>query len=112
MRFAQAAMVRTALRCLREGAAAGLMLLPFGASATAASGSRYSLANRCYAVAGVQSMRFLTRHGNGYRASAKTPAAASRFYLKPTALGVYMLEDRSGKLMSAGGGQAVVSAAN
>ena len=91
MRASRAEMVRRALSRRGRGAVLALVLLGFGGAATGAQASRYSLANHCYAVAGVQSKRFLTRQAQAYRASARTPSAASAFYLKPTALGVYML---------------------
>ena len=34
---------------------------------------------------------------------ARAPRAATRFYFKPTALGIYLLQDTHGKLISVGG---------
>ncbi len=73
--------------------------------------SRYAFADRCYALSSALTHRFVTTSGAGYRASARRPAGATPFYFKPTALGVYMLQDRAGKLLSAASGAAVVPTA-
>lgn len=84
--------------------------VPGWAEAKTAS-SRYAFANGCFAVSSAPSHRFLTAAaGSGYRASARRIAAAMPFFLKPTALGVYMLQDRHAKLLSAGSSGAVVAA--
>ena len=83
-------------------------LLALSGPASGSSGSTYAFANRCYAVSSVIAHRFLTGAETGYRASAGRRAAAMPFYFKPTALGVYMLQDRGGKLVSVGSGSAVV----
>ena len=86
-----------------------LALLACPALAAGSRPSRYAFANRCYAVSSALGRRFVTAAGStGYRASARRRAAAMPFYFKPTALGVYMLQDRGGKLVSAGSGSAVV----
>ena len=80
--------------------------------ASGAAPTRYSLANGCYAIASASDHRFVSALGSGgYRASARSAAAATPFFLKPTALGVYMLQDRTGKLIGAGTGSSVVRTA-
>jgi microsomal dipeptidase-like Zn-dependent dipeptidase len=92
--------------------ASAVVAASIGAFPAAAIGSRaspYAFANRCYAVSSIVTHRFLSgTDASGYRATTSTPAAALPLYFKPTALGVYMLQDPSGKLVSAGTGGAVV----
>jgi microsomal dipeptidase-like Zn-dependent dipeptidase len=91
---------------LAGGPAAGL-----GATGRAPS-SRFALANRCFAAASAVSQRFLTTAGSsGYRASARRVRGAAPLFFKPTGLGTYMIQDRSGSLLSVGAGAAVVPTA-
>jgi microsomal dipeptidase-like Zn-dependent dipeptidase len=89
---------------------AALVVAPaVGAAAPRAPApSRFGLANRCFAVQSAVSHRFLTKAaGAGYRASAKRAKGAVPLYFKPSSLGVYMLQDRGGGLVSAGTSGAV-----
>ena len=78
-----------------------------------------ALANRCFALRSVATGRFVAAATPatpaatpaGYAADAAGEAAALPFYLKPTALGSYLLYDRNGGLLSHRGA-AVVSAAS
>jgi microsomal dipeptidase-like Zn-dependent dipeptidase len=81
----------------------------FACPAAGAGRARYSLSNHCYVLSSSVTHRFIAAAGtSGYQASAKRAAAAMPFYFKPTALGVYMLQDRQSRLVSAGVGGAVV----
>lgn len=67
--------------------------------------NRYTLANSCFALKSVALDRFVTRSNGGYHASAKALADAAAFYLKPSALGKYMLYTRNQSLLAAAGQQ-------
>ncbi len=81
------------------------------AAASAAGGpavaDRYDLANGCFAIAA--GARPLVATADGYRTGAPG-GAASAFFLKPTGLGRYMLQDEDGELMADGGGGSVARA--
>jgi len=102
---------------VRRSASAGLAaivaaLLAFPALAAGAGRSPYAYANGCYAIASAATHRFVVTGGaTAYRATAPRRGAAMPFYFKPTALGIYMLQDRRGKLVSTGSGGAVVAGA-
>jgi microsomal dipeptidase-like Zn-dependent dipeptidase len=85
--------------------AAGLCLLAApGAPGATQPVSRFGLANHCLALRSVARNRFVqATAAGGYRASRRRAPRAAGFYLKPTGLGTYMLQDRSGKLMTADG---------
>lgn len=54
--------------------------------------TRYTLANRCFAVKSVATNQWVTRGDTGdYQASAASAAQATGFYFKPSDLGKYML---------------------
>jgi microsomal dipeptidase-like Zn-dependent dipeptidase len=74
----------------------GLALLAPGASAT----DIYSYANGCYAVKDTLANRYVVRDSAGYTIAATTPAAATPFYLKATALGRYMFYGPDGKMVA------------
>jgi microsomal dipeptidase-like Zn-dependent dipeptidase len=70
--------------------------------------SIYSFANGCFAVQQVPSSetsRFLARAaaGEGYAFSAEQPATATPFFLKPSALGTYLLYDEAGGYLTSDG---------
>jgi microsomal dipeptidase-like Zn-dependent dipeptidase len=69
--------------------------------------SRFALANRCYAASSAVSHRFLVAVGPGYAATARRLRGAARLYFKPTGLGTYLIQDRSGSLVAVGDGAAV-----
>jgi microsomal dipeptidase-like Zn-dependent dipeptidase len=63
------------------------------------------LANRCVAIEAVASGKFIAAtEAGGYRAASRGRSGAARFYLKPSGLGTYLLQDEDGMLPSAGGG--------
>ncbi len=64
---------------------------------------RYTMANACWAIKASGSGQYLAADGSGYRASAADLGAAEAFYLKPTALGKYMIYSASRELVSAAG---------
>ena len=86
--------------------------MAFAAAAASAAGGpavaeRYDLANGCFAIAA--GARPLVATADGYRTGAPG-GAASAFFLKPTGLGRYMLQDEDGELMADGGGGSVARA--
>ncbi len=63
--------------------------------------SRPDLANGCFALGSAATGRFVAiREGAGYGADRRTKAGAAAFYLKPTDLATYMLQDLDRKLMA------------
>jgi hypothetical protein len=64
--------------------------------------SRYAFNNACVVLQPEGSERFVARAGTGYSASADTLATAEAFFMKPSALGSYLLFDRSGSLLTGG----------
>lgn len=67
-------------------------------------GTRYAFANQCFAIQALGNGQFLGITEDGYAAFAADSAAAEPFYLKPAALGQYLIYDGSGELMLADGG--------
>ncbi|MBW2940577.1 hypothetical protein [Zhongshania aquimaris] len=65
--------------------------------------TRYDLSNACWAIKDNASGQYLAADGAGYRASAADVAGAEPFYLKPTALGKYMIYSASRELVAAAG---------
>lgn len=88
------------------GATAGLLSArAAGRRATVARPqSVFSLANRCVALKSVGSGRFIVAQTgtSTYAADAPTKASASRFFLKATGLGTYLLYDERAGLLSVG----------
>ncbi len=90
------------------GRTAGLALgviLPALAGLAAAGGatstpSRFSLANRCFALASASSGRFVEAVADGYRAGPRREGSGAAFYMKPTRLGDYMLYDQGRRLLA------------
>jgi microsomal dipeptidase-like Zn-dependent dipeptidase len=75
-------------------------------TAQAAGPSPYALANRCFALRALTVARFVDlAGGGGYEAAAANRSQAVPFFLKPTALGTFMLYDRGGELLAVGAGQ-------
>jgi microsomal dipeptidase-like Zn-dependent dipeptidase len=90
---------------------AAVALLASPSAAAGAGPTRYALANGCYAISSAAHRFVSASPGGGYRATAKRRSGAMPFYFKPTALGIYMLQDRVGELLSAASGSAVTAAA-
>ncbi|MGJ8687002.1 MAG: hypothetical protein ACSHWQ_05955, partial [Spongiibacteraceae bacterium] len=65
--------------------------------------SRYDMGNACWAIKDNDSGQYLAADGGGYSASAADLGSAEPFYLKPTALGKYMIYSASRELLSAVG---------
>ncbi len=64
--------------------------------------SRSDLANGCFALGSVANGRFVAiRAGDGYGADGRAKAGAAAFYLKPTGLETYMLQDQDRELVAA-----------
>jgi len=67
--------------------------------------SRYAFNNQCFVFQANGNDQYVVANGDGsYSATAVEIGAAEAFYLKPLALGKYLLYNRSGQLMSANGG--------
>ncbi len=75
---------------------------PDTAGRSAAPLGRYDLANHCYVLRPSGSDAFVAKTASGYAATALEPDA-ERFYMKPTALGEYLFNDRDGKLLGSDG---------
>lgn len=63
--------------------------------------TRYSMANGCFAIQSVSSGKYLVADGDGYVASASLPEAGEAFFMKPSALGSYLIYNRARELMHA-----------
>ncbi|MGH2987919.1 MAG: membrane dipeptidase, partial [Solirubrobacterales bacterium] len=77
------------------------------ASADAPAPSRSGLANGCFALASAANDRFVAIDDGGYHAVARARRQAASFFLEPTGLGTYLLQDEAGTLLAAGAGNAV-----
>ena len=78
----------------------GTLCLPAAAPAqsaapTAGPDARYALANGCFALRSSAAGRVVAKSGGGYTASSPQVGGGEPFYLKPTALGSYMLYGRA-----------------
>lgn len=91
--------------------ASALLALPGAGVARPAVGPRsvYGFASRCFAAASAASGRFVVAGASsGYRAIARRLRGATPLYFKATGLGTYMIQDRSGQLLSVGSGNQAV----
>jgi hypothetical protein len=61
--------------------------------------SRYSFNNQCFALVSRSSGKYVAAAGAGYSATADKVTDAEAFYMKPSALGQYLLYGRSSKLL-------------
>ncbi|MBR9814748.1 hypothetical protein GYB61_12950 [bacterium] len=64
--------------------------------------SRYSLNNQCFVLFSNAASGYVTAAGDGYEATAASVADAEPFFLKPTALGNYLLYNSNRQLLTAG----------
>ncbi len=62
--------------------------------------NRYQMANQCWAIYSHEAKAYLQGGQNGYTATAAKPAEAEPFYLKPTALGKYLLFPTNRQLLT------------
>ena len=62
--------------------------------------SRYDFANRCVALVSKDSGKYVAAAGTGFAASASKLGDAEPFYMKPAALGDYLLYARNGSLVN------------
>ncbi len=67
------------------------------------SRTRYAMANACWAIKANGNGNYLVRNSGGYAATAASKANAEPFYLKPSALGNYLLYNRNRELISSNG---------
>jgi microsomal dipeptidase-like Zn-dependent dipeptidase len=77
---------------VKSGAWFALLVTLLAAAPASAVKTRYDLANRCFALVSVPTDRAVT----------------GPLYFKPTVLGAYLIHDRDGQLVTAGGGGEVV----
>lgn len=63
--------------------------------------TRYGFNNACVAMQAQGNKKFVISNGGGYLASAEQPEQAEAFFLKPSALGKYLIYGRDGLLMAA-----------
>jgi hypothetical protein len=63
--------------------------------------SRFDLANRCFTLKANEAL--VVRAGTAFKADSSDPSKAERFYLKPTALGRYLLHTADSRVMTASG---------
>ena len=63
--------------------------------------TRYTLANRCWALKAVGHPGLVAASGNHYQVD-HGKARAAALYLKPTRLGIYLVYDQDGRLMAGG----------
>ncbi|MGI9021098.1 MAG: hypothetical protein ACR2G3_10350 [Solirubrobacterales bacterium] len=75
---------------LLAGAAGPALPASAGAS-TASAEDRYSLVHGCFALRSVSRDQYVAKSGNGYTATAASPAAAEPFRMQATDLGKYLL---------------------
>ena len=89
----------------------GGLLAACGASAPPGSGgltaaveptTRYAFANACYALRDNATQKYVATNAGEYAASAGGTDAAEPFYLKPSALGKYLLYGHDRQLLAAG----------
>lgn len=64
--------------------------------------TRYEMANACWVLKANGNGKYLVRDGDGYAATTGSPVNAERFYLKPTALGKYLLYNIDREVLTAG----------
>lgn len=79
------------------------LFFPYYSTASADTGTgqnQYSLANKYYKVKSLSNGKYLLGNNAGYEAQANTASEGITFYLKPSALGVYILYDNDGKWLN------------
>ena len=67
----------------------------------AATYTRYEFFNQCWSLRSNDTGNFVTESGGAYSANEPDAANAERFYMKPTALGKYMLYNRNRQVVNA-----------
>jgi len=73
--------------------------------------TRYDLANGCWALKSRATDGWCARNGSGYAMSAATAKAAEPFFLKPTALGKYMVYGKDRSFLTGDGSAVTTSTA-
>lgn len=73
---------------------------PTGPAPVSGPKTRYAMANNCWALRANGNGKFVALTGDAYAATADTVANAEPFYLKPTALGKYVLYNRNRQVMA------------
>ena len=77
---------------------------PASPQARLAPKTKYAMANNCFALQSVANNAYAASNGQGgYAFSASSPANAEAFYMKPTALGEYLIQAKNKTLLSNAG---------
>ena len=77
---------------------------PANPQARLAPSTKYAMANNCFALQSVVNNAYAASNGSGgYAFSASSPATAEAFYMKPTALGEYLIQAKNKTLLSNAG---------
>jgi microsomal dipeptidase-like Zn-dependent dipeptidase len=69
----------------------------------------YDFANSCFTLFSPANSSFIKSAGSIYSATTDDEAKAEAFFMKPSALGVYIFQDSSGRYLDASDGAAVIS---
>ena len=105
--FAAAAVVATSLAAIAIAAsghgALDRQAVGGHSGDAAAARSRSQLANRCFALVSVANERFVAIRGDGYRADERRGQRAAAFFLEPTGIGTFLLQDQGERLLAVGG---------
>ena len=72
--------------------------------------SKFSLANGCFALKSVSRNTHVVKSGSSFAATAAAASGAEPFFLKPTALGKYLLQARDKTLLVASGSTVTTAA--
>jgi microsomal dipeptidase-like Zn-dependent dipeptidase len=90
------------------GVGAGQLVSTAVASGGGNGPTRYTLANRCWALRSAGSGKFVAVSGDHYSVTLDPSGPAAALYLKPTRLGAYLLYDQDRELMAVGSHRTVV----
>ncbi len=71
--------------------------------------SIYDFANSCFTVFSLEEGTYIKSAGTIYSASTDDEAKAESFFMKPSALGIYIFQDSRGRYLDASDGLAVIS---
>lgn len=87
--------------CGRSAGTASSGTTPSPAPSQGSARTRYAFNNACIALQANGNGRYVVANGGSYAAHADTAATAAGFYLKPSALGKYLIYGTDGQLLSA-----------
>lgn len=87
-----------------SSSSSGVAKPPAGPQARTEPNTRFAMANNCFALQSVSSKGFAVSNGSGgYVFSAQSAVSAEPFYMKPTALGEYLIHAKNSSLLRNGG---------